>query len=53
MNTSKTVVFSTSVKGRKQLSRLRVHGVSFKQSHVVKIFGAAAQFGQSDAQRNG
>ena len=39
MNTSKTVVFSTSVKGRKQLSKLRVRGVSFKQSHVVKILG--------------
>ena len=39
MNTSKTVVFSTSVKGRKQLATLRVGGVPFKQSHVVKILG--------------
>ena len=37
MNSIKTVVFSTSVKGRKQLSRLRVWGVPFKESHVVKI----------------
>ena len=36
VNISKTVVFSTSVKGCKQLSKLRVFGVPFKQSHVVK-----------------
>ena len=39
MNTSKTVVFSTSVKGCKQLSKLRVRGVPLKQSHGVKILG--------------
>ena len=39
MNTIKTVVFSTSVRGRKQLSRLRVRGVPSKQYHVVKILG--------------
>ena len=37
MNTIKTVVFSTSVEERKQLSKLRVRGVPFKQSHGVKI----------------
>ena len=44
MNTSKTVVFSTSVKGRKQLSKLRVRGVPFKQSHVVKTLGQQLSF---------
>ena len=39
MHTSKTVVFSTSGKGRKQLSQLRVRGAPLKQSHIVKILG--------------
>ena len=39
MNTSKTIVFSTSGKGRKQLSKLRVRGGPLMQSHMMKISG--------------
>ena len=51
MHTIKTVVFSTSIKGRTQL--FFESGVPFKQSHVVKILGAAAQRCQSNVQRSG